>query len=220
MIETSKWNTFIKPLLILLGRVGLLQVFVWLLLGRLSRQFTVSITGTTFFRQGLWTFLGIDDFGNPYFDLIKLLLVFSILGIGFLSTIAFTSELSEQFYHVIKYHSANRFTYLSKRLRFQLKFFLADVMVWLLTSLVIYLYTKDLGIAVLLAQFLVVNFLGAWLISLLAPNTMYSLLGFVLLIFSQEFLFNNILLTLILFIVGIGGLFLLPFGSQLRGDES
>lgn len=209
-----------KAWLVYLLRLVAFLFFVWSLLSHLTARFTKPITAGDFFVQGLWTLLDVDDFGTPYFSFIKLLIVLSVFGFGYLSMIAFISELSEAFYHVVKFHSRSYWAYLGLRFRLFLRFYLWDCLAWSLGAMLVYGLTEDRQVLTYLVQFLVVNGLAGLLISCISRNAFHSLLYLVLLYFLQPLLQKSVYLTLPILVALLVCVSVTPVGSRLRGDES
>ena len=196
-------------------RSFLLLCLLWLLLARLTENFTVAVDFQDFFYKGL---LSLQELHSTDVSFIKLLICISIFIIGFFDTIIRCSDLTENSNRLLKYYSIDIRQYIINRLRISFYPFLLDSFTWSIgvIGFVVWFPSIEIG-SVLLYVCLVTGFIN--IASLFSPNSLYLFLVIMLLFIGQHVLYQHFLLSIA--IGGIGALLSCTgIGSRLRGDET
>ncbi|RLY04134.1 hypothetical protein EAF07_03425 [Streptococcus hillyeri] len=175
-----------RKIIVLMVRAALLSILTWLLLKRVSENFSHIIDFRTFFENELLSLLTYDEFGRSQLDISKMLTTSSIFLVGCLSSLMFVWELLNSYRALILYKSQSYICFTQKRILLVALFYLQDLMVWLVGLLPLYFYFKNTEFFILLGRLMLIYLIFITLIALISNNsTIAFLLFFVLLIFQK-----------------------------------
>ena len=171
-----------------------------------------------FLKKGLLSLQSYDDFGNQYFDFVKLLLLFSIYLLGYLETIMMLHELSDGYARLLQGYSPNRKMYLWYRMLLTLRYFIWDVVVWLSGFATVAWYGIRLDFFWLLCLFLWQMLLYLNL-SIWVTHPLQALLLVFLAFFSLPLLLSDAMVMVLVLLLVTFVLGWTKVGVMLRKDE-
>ena len=131
------------------------------------------------------------------------------------------SDNSEEYFHILKFHSGSRNEYNWLRLKMLTYFYVKDISVWVSVLIFYYLLAGEKAAADLLTipLFLVVNFLLFISVELISSKAVQVMILVGAIFILEPFIFEYIYLFLPLLIIVISVLSMSDLGNYIRGED-
>jgi len=208
-----------KKILIFTARICLFTYLLYLLY---ANSLIENINFKQFIELELCDFMEHNSYNQASIGVFKLILIFSIFGLGYLKSIVFFGDICNGFNRVVKYRTNSRIKYIGNLMKISMKFVLSDSLVWFIGLSFIGYYLKASIYEVVVGSlvFLMVNMLVLELDNITCGNSTYALVLFFICVFLQKVLFFNVGISVAILLLLIVIFSISDVGSKMRGDES